>query len=300
MAFYPKCLSSRCALCQFILIEGEHIIAGKRIRMPPGALLSSAPLTYVSTVPKEGGTSHLVCRLNEELRDSRSAVTYEICLGGCGHRDGWAPACHINCFRLVTEGRRDIQNYLKAAAYTFEPTLSKQHLRRRRLLGNLLSRWESLSDTDETCSNINNLLRRLPAELRWAIAEQLLPEYATARLTALPSVDHGDVVEISISAKVWARFVFVEGVRYIASLSNEPSSGGELIYTPTPQRILDALYLCEDHLGVRRVVLANCEETERTSECSGVWWRSYKVPTTVRLLEAHTDVSSISYGVELS
>lgn len=244
---------------------------------------------YVSTVPEEGQTSsQLDCRFNADLRDSRSAVTYEICVGACVHSDGWATACHINCFRL-TEGRS--QNCLKAAAYTFEPTLSKQHLRHRWLLGDLLSGWQG----DETCPN--NHPRRLPAELRRGIAEQLLPEYATARLSALQFVDCGEVVEISISSKVWARFVFVEGVRYIASLSNEPSSGGKLIHIPTPQRILDTLYLCEDHLGVRRVVLANCEEAERSSECAGVWWRSYEIPSTVRLLEAHTDVSSISYGL---
>lgn len=212
-------------------------------------------------------------------------LTYEICLGVCAHPGGWVPACHINCFRL-TEGR--FQNCLEAMAYTFEPTLPKQHLRHRWLLENLLSSWEG----DETCPD--NHLRRLPAELRWGIAEQLLPEYATAILSALQPVGDGHAVELSISAKVWARSVFVEGVQYIASLSNDPSSGGELIYTPTPQQILDTFYVCEDHLGIRRVVLANCEETKRMSKCSGVWWRSYKVPSTVRLLEAHTDVSSIS------
>lgn len=239
-------------------------------------------------MPNDGQISApLDCRFIEDLRDSRSAVTYEICRGVCVHTGGWAPACHVNCLRL-TEGR--FQECLKVTAYTFEPALPEQNLRCRWLLENLMSSWEG----HETCATKH--IRRLPAELKREIAEQLLREYATARLSALRSVGGGHAAEFSISTKVWARFVFVEGVRYITSLSNTPGSDEDLVHVPVSEREIDALYLREDHLGVRQVVLASSKETQRITERRGGWWRSYRVPNTVRLLRALTDVSS-SLGI---
>lgn len=249
----------------------------------------AGPHCLRSAVPKEGQISaQLDCRFLADLCDSRSAATYEICHGTCAHTDGWAPACHVNCFRL-TEGR--FQECLEITTYTFDPTLPKQQRRHRWLLESLASRWEA-DKTDATKE-----LRRLPPELRWRIAEQLLREYATARLSVFKSVDDGRAVEFSISAKVWARFVFVEGVRYITSLLNVPSSDEDLVYVPIPQRAIDTLYVCEDQLGIRQVVFANSEETQRFSERPGVWWRSCKVSNTTHLFKAHTDVSYIYYGL---
>lgn len=244
-------------------------------------------------VLEDGQTSaHLGCRVERDLRDPRPGVkaVYQICGGVCRHEGGWVPACHVGCIRLA-EGMH--QACLGVMAYIFEPTLSDQQARHQRLLHGLVSGWEA----DESSRKAQALhLHRLPCELKWDIAKHLLREYATTRLLVFLRSTHGSHVDdFSISAEVWARHVLVEGVRYIASLSNVKTSDRDRpIRRPATQSSIDTIYLCEDHLGLRQVILACSTEALRIAKRPGVWWRSYRVPTAVNMLKAHTDVSSMS------
>lgn len=259
------CLSSQCGLCQFALLQGELIMA------IPGDGQPTAPMKCL----------FLTC-----LPDAESGVDYQVCHAFCSHDDGWAQACHVNCFRLVGARFREC---LEVNVYSFQPTAYQQKGRRQWLLGNLLRSWED----DRTHATKN--IRHLPPELREDIAEQLLREYATVILGALHPVDKARHIEFSISSDVWARFALVEGVKYVTSLSNTPSSDAIRILALKSQKYaIDTLYLCEDHLGVLQVVLSNGNKTQNTTQRPGVWWRSAKIPESIRLLQGHVDVSFTS------
>lgn len=217
----------------------------------------------------------------------RSAVSYEICRGACPHRDGLALGCHADCFRLI-EG--PIQEYLEVMVYTFEPTPSQEHSRYRWLLNDLVSRW---GREGRNLPGLSWKLRGLAPELRCGIAEHLLREYSTASLSVLPLNNDNHLLEFNTSTEVWARIVSIEGVTYIASLSNtQTSDKDQLLYTPIPWRAVDTIYMGENYLGIVQVVFANSEETRIISQSPGIWWRLIRVPSTDCVLKVQTDVSS--------
>lgn len=214
----------------------------------------------------------------------QSRTTYEICSGSCPHPDGWAPACHSDCVRLV-EGR--LQQCLDIMIYKFEPTQSEEKSRDRWLLASLASGWANAKPRPH--EGILNM-PGLPPELRLQIAEQMLREYCVARLSALPPLDNSREHEISISVKVWARFVVFEGVSYIASLSNcQVYDTDRLVHNPTPQQADYSIYLRQDHLGILQVILNPFEKPLVSSKRRGTWWTSFRTKT--NCLKARTDVS---------
>lgn len=216
-------------------------------------------------------------------------VIYEICRGACSHSDGWAPGCHVECLRLIGER---VQENLDVMKYSFKPTSSTQQLRYSWLLNDVVSM--GVKDKTDVADETRKLLRGLAPELRYWIAEQLLREYATARLSILRPSDHNHLHNFSTSTAVWARPVRFEGMTYIASLSNERVDGQtqQLIYAPAAQRDIDTVYLCEDHLGILQVIFGNSRQTPKITQRLDVWWRSLQLPSDC-LLQGKTDVSPI-------
>lgn len=268
LALSRENVSSQASRCYLGYHDG-HRSQFEPVREGPGAQIS---------VP-------LDCSRFTELYDAQSATSYEICGGACSHPNGWAPACHINCVRLV-EGR--IRECLQATAYTFEPTRAQQESRDRWLLDTLVSKWARMRPDPH--GQILNL-RILPVELRWKIAEHLLREYSTARVSALQPTEQTQT--ISISKAIWARFVAFEGITYVASLSNSRRDDkDQLIHTPTPQHADHDIYLCQDHLGILQVVFSHSEKPLTVSERRTAWWSSFRASTDC--LKARMDVSPLA------
>lgn len=134
-------------------------------------------------------------------------------------------------------------------------------------------------------------MRRLPRELRWGVAEQLLCEYATVQLSVL-HIEPASVNKFTPTSRVWARFVLFEGVKYLESLSNICDGGKGEVELKTSQRIVDTLYVCQDHLGILEVIIANSVEVPKIAPRPGVWWTSFKTPNCP--LKAQSDVCSLT------
>jgi hypothetical protein len=99
---------------------------------------------------------------------------------------------------------------------------------------------------------------------------------------------------ISLSTKLWVRYILLEGVRYIQSITNEQPPDGsaavQLAYDPTS---VAAMFVAEDHLGVRDLLFTPSSERPAIEEQSNVWWRTVRDPNA--MLEAKTNVSTFLY-----
>ncbi|KAK3988527.1 hypothetical protein QBC44DRAFT_101266 [Cladorrhinum sp. PSN332] len=77
-----------------------------------------------------------------------------------------------------------------------------------------------------------------------------------------------------IVKSVWARYVSIEGVEYIEALSNWPGPGFYRIFDPRSLPNVNAVYVLEDHLGVRILVCANDSNPPTNEKINpGSWWR---------------------------
>lgn len=84
--------------------------------------------------------------------------------------------------------------------------------------------------------------------------------------------------EIDTSLAVWACFIPIEGVAYIAKLSNSPGDGAGISgrgvkILEAGQSDLRTVYVLEDHLGIRKLVFSRKHPLPSTAQ-SGLWWRT--------------------------
>ena len=103
---------------------------------------------------------------------------------------------------------------------------------------------------------------------------------------------------VDMSKDVWARYVHIDGIRYLAALSNRQEVAG--IHSC---KLVDAgsvsqstvLYILEDHLGVRQLVLtgpnASVKLPSSDNARPGPWWRV--LAQCPERLEGKSDVSHL-------
>jgi len=143
--------------------------------------------------------------------------------------------------------------------FSFEPLLKSKTRRQTRICSTL---QKGLVNSQETT--------RLPAEVWFEIAELLTREYAIATARKAWLTRRSFDCCIDTSANVWARFVSIDGVHYVANLTNTPVPGrgyNQIFHADKPPPT-DILYILEDHLGIRQIWFA-CAETP-------VSWVKYK------------------------
>lgn len=95
------------------------------------------------------------------------------------------------------------------------------------------------------------------------IAEHLLVEYAAVKAWAMwptPRLCNTPTTKISLAAKIWARYMTFEGVRYISSLANQPVDGDEEIFAPDPERHVDTFYVARNQLGIRHLLFGHSDQ----------------------------------------
>jgi hypothetical protein len=71
---------------------------------------------------------------------------------------------------------------------------------------------------------------------------------------------------VDVSKGIWAKYVCIDGIRYLAALSNDEDGAG-----PNSYKLVDAdrasrssaLYVLEDHLGIRHLVFVAPGESAR-------------------------------------
>ncbi|KAK7968805.1 hypothetical protein PG988_007878 [Apiospora saccharicola] len=170
--------------------------------------------------------------------------------------------CHVACFEFATAkfvdaGGDHAQSYqlFRATERVFKPTA--RHSKRR-------FTWMR----EKLASCIQLRYPSLPLELCLMISGDLVPEYAIAGLASLVPRRKGGREDnrrclIDRSADIWARYVHLDGVRYLVSLSNS-SERGHTTRLHTAEKDDDkdgrsdacqyrppvGVNLVEDHLGI--------------------------------------------------
>lgn len=202
------------------------------------------------------------------------------CSAFCRHSDGQVPGFHAECMAVASPPSRA---FLAATEYSFEPAPSddtRRYDRTRRLLA--IKCYDTYG--------------KLPLELWWMVAAELVHEcimYTTHKVFESRSSSN---CEVDISLGVWARYIHIDGVRYIADLSNEadPSKRTMLLNACEASEV-DVLYSLEDHLGIRQLVFS-CQggrvkllSSPSKSRKGALWWRTLGLGS--RKLAAMSDVS---------
>ncbi|KAL2671515.1 hypothetical protein Neosp_014105 [[Neocosmospora] mangrovei] len=200
------------------------------------------------------------------------------CRVDCIHEDGESgqvPCYHVEC-RKYASWPED-QYLLRATEYTYEPTMREDQRRvnRTRLL---LGR------------RLQQVYEKLPAEVCYMIAGELVREVAAMATDQLwksrpQELENCDIYN-RIDMNVRARYIYIDGIRYVESLSSSPYAEGELVVDPATSSTIDAIHVLEDHIGVRQVLFSSTEHSQKleallSTPVKDAWWRSIPFSTTV-------------------
>ncbi|OAA66003.1 hypothetical protein SPI_02790 [Niveomyces insectorum RCEF 264] len=141
----------------------------------------------------------------------------------------------------------------KAAFYSYMPSPLEDARRRNRIRALLLGKLPAMLPN-----------AALPPELWSMIAGRLVAICATTTWAELWEGRDSDSDELDCARGVWARYVCIEGARYIAQLTNAPPEETTKHGAPAAVCLLTAqaaaaktvVYVLEDYLGVRQLVFA--------------------------------------------
>ncbi|EAQ93338.1 hypothetical protein CHGG_01573 [Chaetomium globosum CBS 148.51] len=191
--------------------------------------------------------------ISERFRFSRKVliegIGYVPCSDGCQCSTyERAFGCHSNCLELVPFRLRSA--IANSTSYQYEPPQTEEE-RRVRWLRSSLSTILFIT-----------FQGRFPGELCENIAQYCLESFATRHAMALSEkIQQPSSYFISLSTKVWVRYTFFEGARYIRSLTNEQppdgSAAAELAYDSSS---VTTVFVAEDHLGVRDLLFTSSSE----------------------------------------
>ncbi|KAK5999219.1 hypothetical protein PT974_01610 [Cladobotryum mycophilum] len=226
-ALYIYFVSRHCGLCGFKIIEGDDVIAAK----------------------SDGSVSHTSQHTFKPCSDDGEVLEYSSCKRPIPHvadcfRDEHATGCHLTCFKTSSSLPR--HQFIKAFEPTFELSPLQQSQRKqwlqRRLASHLLLTF---------C--------KLPIEILHQIAGYFVCEYAVAIADSVWKKRQEASTEFTISAPIRAMQTSIEGSNYIASLTNVVDGIGANV--PHLSASVNVVYLQEDQLGVRRVLLTNSADS---------------------------------------
>ncbi|KAM5347104.1 hypothetical protein ACJ41O_010109 [Fusarium nematophilum] len=228
-----------------------------------------------------------------EFWDHWHKVKFKTCLNSrCKHPEGQVAGCHGECHYMakgyewslkfhgnppackIPDGHpgsvSSIAKYIPVARFSYEPPASEQGRRSRAIRA--LAAWSSLVTTGAPEGSSSMMTSN--NEREYAIAEISINQQDTS-------------CRINPWKAVWATYVGIDGVNYVSTLSNQLRPGSHLLWGDAPSSDPLALYIYEDHLGIRQVV-ARCEEARPASEEEGpAWWHTVLV--VIQTLEFKSD-----------
>ncbi|KAI1207663.1 uncharacterized protein F4807DRAFT_434089 [Annulohypoxylon truncatum] len=247
------CIPPRCSFCRFEFCIGTTIVTIHKND------------TLSRQFPYGTDSTHL-------------SITYTQCHRACRHHGengGLAVACHSECIKFLPH---QSWKFSQALLYSFEPPFSQEKRRVAWLRSSLISNLKMPCD--------------LPYEIKSNIAQNLLREYAVvkARSCWVDAREFQKSTDLCInpSKTVWARYIEFEGVKYIASITNEPSDGHETLFKPSSSSRVDYVYISEDHLGIRQMVFSP-SQAPTVPPLPGIWWRILPIPPSGCQLCGKTD-----------
>lgn len=208
-----------------------------------------------------------------------TTMTFQPSSGASSHFDSEAIGYHLGCLTLAPF--EPSLPFLRATEYSFEPCESEKRRRRdwiqRALAVKLMKTWA-----------------RLPLEIWWAVARLLARECATSTITETWLAHRSSSCFIDVSSSLWARYILIEGVFYVADLSNSPSHGSGCIqiFDASKMPPADTLYVLDDHLGIRQILFARSDNPAKLPTLDtkpGLWWRTISISS--HKFQAKSDVS---------
>ncbi|KAI0424963.1 hypothetical protein F5Y09DRAFT_322920 [Xylaria sp. FL1042] len=204
------------------------------------------------------------------------AYTYEPCYPGCQHWDKRLTGYHADC--IWHEDGRLVPSLFDATSYSYDPWPGENARRLRWMRSHLAPMV------------YRSLALRLPYDLCDIVAQYCVREYALQISTKFCQDNLAADFRIELSKPIWARYASLDGVPYIVSLANEPSSG-DVVPLSRPDTPIQVVYVAEDHLGVREVHFASPLGKTPDRPKPGLWWRTVRVHGPK--LEGQTDGSKL-------
>ncbi|KAJ4311647.1 hypothetical protein N0V84_010326, partial [Fusarium piperis] len=147
---------------------------------------------------------------------------------------------------------------------------------------------------------LQDVYRQLPAEVCLMIAGELVREFAAMTTAELwrthQNQGHLENMLVPILVDVRAQYIYIDGVRYLKTVSPSPSLQGTQILDPATAWAIDTIHVLEDHLGIRQILFSTAERSVElssllSSPVKDAWWRN--IP-----FSAHS-FFAISDGVKL-
>lgn len=200
-------------------------------------------------------------------------------------RNSVAACFHQDCYAFKPSPLSPY--FIPATHHDFTPSAS-DGVRRRRRIQRTLTRKLGLG-----------VLSRMPEELCYMVAENLIRECAIISFQELTSQFYVFPLEVDLSRDVYATYVSFEGIQYVQSLQNNPhpDRGGdnpkELLFDANQGDELRNIYIAYDHLGVRSVLMETSESPSPRSvpATRGMWWKRLSSCHRLRGLRVKSDVS---------
>ncbi|KAI0476288.1 hypothetical protein GGR56DRAFT_641994 [Xylariaceae sp. FL0804] len=222
-----------------------------------------------AVIIRDNGNSSPPFRYGITICDLASADVLCYCRNTSYPEDN-APACHAQCLRY--KPAKPSQEFSLVTTHAYNSPASSFERREE---------WLLRSAASSIC-----LPPQVPLELRTEVSRHLLPEYAACYLAAICRRREVDAV-VDLSAPVCVRYMAFEGIRYVASLVNRSGDDRKAAArTDSSQPI--TVFICEDHLGIREVVLSRSPQAPQVHARPGVWWRTLASRSTTRL-RGYTD-----------
>ncbi|UPK91161.1 hypothetical protein LCI18_002096 [Fusarium solani-melongenae] len=178
----------------------------------------------------------------------------------CEHIREKGHACHAECVAIADGLDLLPFMYLPVLAYSYAPPKSDE---KRRLELVRFRLQQALQ------SNV----ARLPTEVWDSVAKHLVCEFIIA---AIPPLGSKTVFTIDPREAVWVKYVDIDGVKYVKSVSNEQRPGDRLLWDKPKSPTEHVIHIGEDHLGIKEIT--NHAEVTQLAPGKGVSTRWRTVP----------------------
>lgn len=263
---YPSyCVSRRCGWCRFTIKPGD-LITASQFHIPPTPRNNTNSLKGAS-----GGTETVAFESCDSFNDNKFRATFRRCTSD--HESCATIGYHVECSEIASSFGLDKRAFVQVARYSYEPSVQEDERRREWIL-NRLHRIMSQKFAD------------LPPEILLMVNKHLVLHYA---ISSLSRVSESSQCTIEPLKDVWATHLDLDGIEYVASLSNTPLPGSRLLWREFQGQEENHLFISEDHLGIRQIV--NDPGAVTSAQGSSGWWRT--LPITSKVLSFSDDVSSV-------
>ncbi|KAK1508142.1 hypothetical protein CABS01_16862 [Colletotrichum abscissum] len=103
-----------------------------------------------------------------------------------------------------------------------------------------------------------------------------------------------NVSQVTLSKKIYVRYAYFEGTRYIARLTNAATNNRDiLLFDPLSQTPAVRLYVSSDHLGIRQLLFVNSSSKPAIIQEPDVWWKTICLGSLGRFIRTRGDGSKM-------